>query len=53
MLDLISFAAGRDLQKKINEVEIDSEAIALLWQTESHQSESVIFILATDDDHAS
>lgn len=40
-------------ENKINEVEIDSEATALSWQTESHQFELVIFILAKDDDHAS
>lgn len=38
---------------KKDEVEIDSEATALSWQTESHQFELVIFILATDNDHAS
>lgn len=54
MLSLRSFATGRNLGiKEINEVGIDSEAIALSRQTESHQFELVIFISAADDDHAS
>lgn len=52
MSNLRSFPIGHDLQKQINEVEMDSEAITLSWQTESHQFELVIFTSATDDDHA-